>query len=88
MNASLASAFNVSGTSKTMKSLEICDKDGNAPAAMDVNVPITLDYNVSNPTMTMGDSERIFINLDATQYKTLSKRFGRCCGVEGNDKCI
>ncbi|MFT6204063.1 MAG: hypothetical protein ACI9V1_001852 [Spirosomataceae bacterium] len=88
MNASLASAFNVSGTSKTMKSLEICDKDGKAPAAMDVNVPITLDYNVSNPTMTMGDSERIFIDLDATQYKTLSKRFGRCCGVEGNDKCI
>jgi hypothetical protein len=88
MNASLASAFNVSGTSKTMKSLEICDKDGNAPATMDVNVPIKLGYSLSNPTMSMGDSDRIFINLDATQYKTLSKRFGRCCGVEGNDKCI
>lgn len=88
MTASIASAFNVSGTSKAMKSLEICDKAGNAPAQLNVNVPINLDYNVLNPTMTMGDSERIFINLDETQYKTLSKRFGRCCGVPGNDKCI
>lgn len=88
MNAALASAFNVSGTSKVMKSLEICDKDGTAPAALDINVPIKLDYNVSNPTMSMGDAERIYINLDDNQYKTLSKRFGRCCGVEGNDKCL
>lgn len=88
MDASLASAFNVSGTSKAMKSLEICDKAGNAPAQLNVNVPIKLDYSISNPTMNMGDAERIFINLDETQYKTLSKRFGRCCGVEGNDKCM
>lgn len=88
MNASLASAFNVSGTSKAIKSLEICDKDGTAPAAMDINVPIKLNYSVSNPTMNMGDAERIYINLDDAQYKTLSKRFGRCCGVAGNDKCL
>lgn len=88
MNASLASAFNVSGSSKTMKALEICDQDGNAPAEMDVNVPIKLGYNVSDPTMNMGDAERIYVDLDANQYKTLSKRFGRCCGVAGNDKCM
>lgn len=88
MNASLASAFNVSGTSKAIKSLEICDKDGTAPDAMDINVPINLNYSISNPTMNMGDAERIYINLDDAQYKTLSKRFGRCCGVAGNDKCL
>lgn len=88
MNATLASAFNVKGTSKVMKSLEICDKTGDTPDKLDVNVPVKLDYSVSAPTMNMGDAERIYVDLDANQYKTLSKRFGRCCGVEGNDKCM
>lgn len=87
MDASIASAFDVSGSSKAIKSLEICDKDGTAPDDLNVNVPIQLGFDVSNPTMTIGDGERIFINLDDNQYKVLSKRYGRCCGVPTGD-CI
>lgn len=87
MNAAWAAAVDVKGSSKVMKTLEVCDK-GDTPSTMDYNVPIKLNFGVSSPDMTMGDSDRIYVDVDASQYKTLSKRFSRCCGIEGNDKCI
>lgn len=86
--ASMATNFAVSGNSNVAKTVEICDKTGTAPATMDLNVPLKLTYDLSNPTMSVGDGGRVYINLTEAQYKALSKKFGRCCGVEGNTKCM
>lgn len=86
--ANIATAFTVSGGSNVSKTIEICDKMGNKPSVENINVPIDLNYTLSNPALMMGDSGKVYVNLDENQYKTLSKKFGRCCGVEGNANCI
>lgn len=86
--ASLTSNFEVSGNSNVAKTIEICDKTGNAPATLDMNVPVKLTYDLSSPTLNVGDAGRVYVNLTEAQYKSLSKQFGRCCGVAGNDKCM
>jgi hypothetical protein len=80
-------AYNLKGQSTLSQVLEICDKTGNATPERNINIPVDLNLDIDNQQMTVGDGGKIYIPLTMKQYKSLGKKFSRCCS-DGSKGCF
>lgn len=79
--------FNTVGGSDLSKILRVCTKDGVAPAAQNINVPVNLTYSFTKQDVMLGDYNKLYVNLTKSQYNALSKKYNRCCTDGGEGKC-
>jgi hypothetical protein len=79
--------FTTSGGSDVSKILRVCTKDGAAPADQNINVPVKMTYNFTKQDVSLGDYNKLYVNLTEKQYKSLSKNYNRCCTEGGEGKC-
>lgn len=79
--------YNLKGNSSLSQVLEICDKTGNASPERNIDIPVDLNLEINNEQMTVGDGGKVYIPLTMKQYKSLGKRFSRCCS-DGSKGCF
>lgn len=79
--------FTTSGGSDVAKILRVCTKDGASPADQNINVPVKMTYNFTKQDVSLGDYNKLYVNLTEKQYKALSKNYNRCCTEGGEGKC-
>lgn len=79
--------FTTSGGSDLSKILRVCTKDGVSPADQNLNVPVKMTYNFTKQDVSLGDYNKLYVNLTEKQYKSLSKNYNRCCTGGGEGKC-
>jgi hypothetical protein len=75
-----------SGLSNVSKIFRVCDANGNPLPEQNVNIPVTLNYNFTKQDVMVGDYNKLYVSIDESQYKKLSKSYNRCCkdGKEGS----
>ncbi len=75
-----------SGLSNVSKIFRVCDANGNPLPDQNVNIPVTLNYNFTKQDVMVGDYNKLYVSIDESQYKKLSKSYNRCCkdGKEGS----
>ncbi len=78
--------FTTSGGSDVSKLVRVCTKDGVTPADMNINVPVNMTYNFTKQDVVLGDYNKLYVQLNEKQYKSLSKNYNRCCTVGGEGK--
>ncbi|MFN3490389.1 MAG: hypothetical protein ACK4YV_14710 [Emticicia sp.] len=79
--------FTTSGGSDLSKILRVCSKDGASLADQNINVPVKMTYNFTKQDVSLGDYNKLYVNLTESQYKSLSKNYNRCCTEGGEGKC-
>ncbi|AFK05360.1 hypothetical protein Emtol_4236 [Emticicia oligotrophica DSM 17448] len=79
--------FTTSGGSDVSKIFRVCTKDGVSPADQNINVPVKMTYNFTKQDVMIGDYNKLYVNLTEKQYKSLSKKYNRCCTEGGEGKC-
>lgn len=76
--------YDVTGKVDASSSVDICNNslgDGNT-----LEVPVKVNYSITNQDVAVGDLGRIVVPLTEKQYNKLSKSFSRCCG-NGSKGC-
>lgn len=79
--------FTTSGGSDLSKILRVCSKDGVSPADQNINVPVNMTYNFTKQDVMLGDYNKLYVSLTEKQYKSLSKKYNRCCSDGKEGKC-
>lgn len=79
--------YDLKGQSTLSQVLEICDKTGNATPERNIDIPVDLNLDIDNQKMTVGDGGKVYIPLTMKQYKSLGKKFSRCCS-DGSKGCF
>lgn len=82
-----AMVYDLKGESSLTKVMEICNKTGDATPERSINIPVDMDLDISNQKMTVGDAGRVYIPITEKQYKSLGKKFSRCCS-DGSKGCF
>lgn len=80
-------AYNLKGNSSLSQVLEICDKTGTASPERNIEIPVDLNLDISDQKMMVGDAGKIYIPLSEKEYKSLGKKFSRCCS-DGSTGCF
>ncbi|UBM58065.1 hypothetical protein LAG90_14755 [Marinilongibacter aquaticus] len=79
--------YRLLGSSMVQQAVEVCDADGDEPAAKTVNAPIDMSADFTKQEMHVGQDDRVYIEITEKQYKKLAKRFSRCCS-NGDTSCF
>ncbi len=67
--------FNLKGETQFTKTVEVCVEGNADPAPMNLILPMNLNYTITKNDVNVGDGEKIYLNVDAAQYKALSKAY-------------
>lgn len=70
--------FNVKGEMSYSKTIPVCVEGTAAPAAMNLTLPLNLDYKITKSEVMVGDGDKIYLNVDEKQFKALSKAYKAC----------
>lgn len=67
--------FNVKGETQFSKTVEVCMEGNSAPAAMNISLPMNLNYKITKNDVLVGDGEKLYLNVTEDQFKALSKAY-------------
>jgi hypothetical protein len=67
--------FNVKGEAQYSKTIEVCTEDNAIPAAMNLVLPMNLNYKITKNDVNIGNGDRLYLNVDDTQFSALSKAY-------------
>ena len=67
--------FNVKGETQYSKTVEVCMEGNTAPAAMNLSLPMNLNYKITRNDVNVGDGDKLYLNVTDAQYKAMSKAY-------------
>jgi hypothetical protein len=67
-----------SGDVNYAKTVEVCDYGNGAPAAMNLNLPLNIKYNLAASDVNIGEDGKMMANVSKKQFKALKKVYGVC----------
>ncbi|WP_337040467.1 hypothetical protein [Emticicia sp. 17c] len=70
--------FNVKGEMSYAKTIPVCVEGNAAPAPINLTLPLNLDYKITKQDVSVGEGDKIYLNVDEKQFKALSKAYKAC----------
>ncbi len=77
--------YEASGTTTVTEMLNVDNQDGNALSAIDLTIPVNLDFNVEEGQTSFGNNGAIKMDVTAKRFKVLKKFYGVCVADMASD---
>lgn len=71
--------YTATGETSTSKNVQVCVKNGSVASEQNINLPIDVNYSFTKQDVKVGDDNKVYIQLNESQYKALAKKYNRCC---------
>ncbi|WP_131458312.1 hypothetical protein [Jiulongibacter sediminis] len=70
--------YQASGSTSASEVVTVDNQDGNAQSAMDLKIPVNLDFDVTEAQTSYGDNGMIVMDVTAKRFKALKKYYTAC----------